>query len=1108
MSRQSSVPDDPPPSAIRQAKRKNSPSTPGPSVGTPEGDVPETTKRVRTTSAKSQSKVQSQNNWPEYFVELYKVFKALNTVLAFCSSRKHLAITFPVVRSSVEALLKKQLEKVVELKALLPDLIRFAYIPRDQLRINAESQGEADKKSKGRGGSPDYSAFTVGSSSAGFSHATPHEDEHVLVLDFAAAKGTGKKPDAPAFAYQLAPSLSPAAVKKLIEKRNQRFEHSVNELLDATPDSDNPAYLIQSAARDHIPVNPNVIKEEDVSETGRTKEVPGPTDRDSIDTILQEIMASEWYKDQIVDRRVFHEKEGRLGTLAVPVSNSIMQALRSSRKISSFYSHQATAIDAIREGKNVIVSTSTASGKSVIYQVPMLRFLEEDPNAKALYIYPTKALAQDQRVALEQLLWSCEGLEHVKVANYDGDTPMEQREGSIRTSSSVIFTNFDMLHASILPHEENWRQFFKALKLVAVDELHYYSGVFGTHVAYIIRRLRRICAAVGNRRIRFVSCSATISNPFQHMKSIFGVDNIEVITDDGAPSGRKDFLIWNPPPNDPMDPTLGRHSTLVESTSLMRFLMKKGVRTILFCKYRKMCELAMKTLRQDLSAEGRHDILKRVMAYRGGDVSNLVYQPAKFMYKLTSTNVIGYSQKDRRKIEHEAFSGNLLGIVATNALELGVDIGALDAVIMLGFPLGIASMRQQAGRAGRRARDALAVLVADSLPLDQYYVQNPNDLFDSNVDDLLIDLDSKVIIEAHLHCAAFEMPLTEEDSAYFGPRLDKICQASLTRDKDGWYHPNPKFLPYPSKHVSIRGIQEDIYTVIDTTDVSQGGSAKLLEEIEVSRAMFEAFEGAVFMHQGMTYIVTEVSHDSRIAKIIRADVNWTTKPRDFTNIDALKTTRIREIKGSTIRAYYGSIELKTVVFGYFKIRNNVILDTVGLEMPPFERNTTGFWIDLPKSTLEILRRKGINAAEAIHSAEHAFLNRFPMSADVGTECKVAVKEYNAADSKRKRPASAGTQGAIAAKAFDHVSDLMHDAFETVESCDCGDGCDKCIRSAFCREHNLVYSRIGAQIVIRGILGLPIDVQAIPEGTSDGVDSIIQADPVRVADGVQVEYYAD
>ncbi|THH10272.1 hypothetical protein EW145_g1433 [Phellinidium pouzarii] len=1021
---------------------------------------------------KGKGKQREQDEWPEYFVN------ALNTVLAFCSSRKQLAITFPVVRSSVEALLRcpLELEKVAELKALLPDLIRFAYIPHDQLRINGEPQSDEMLR---RGKTHDFSTFTQKEAAvtSGASQDS-YEDEHVLVLHFASSKGTGKKPDNPAFAFQLPPALSPAAVKKLIEKRNERFEDAVAELLQVTPASEDPVQLVQSAARDHIPVNPNTIKKDDWSSSVRLLKVPESSERDSISDIIEEIKLSEWYKDQIIDRRCFDAKEGQIGELLMPVSDTIMQALLSSRKISHFYTHQIAAIDALQRGSNVIVSTSTASGKSVIYQVPMLRFLEEDPDATAFYIYPTKALAQDQRIALEQMIWSCEGLRHVKVANYDGDTPVDQRT-TIREDSSVIFTNFDMLHASILPHEENWRNFFKNLRLVAVDELHYYSGIFGTHVSYIIRRFRRLCAAVGNRRVRFVSCSATISNPLQHMQNIFGIEDIEVITNDGAPTGAKEFIVWNPPPNDHVDPSLGRHSSLVEATGLMRFLMKKGVRTILFCKYRKICELAMKALRTDLSADGRLDVLERVMAYRGG-----------------------YSQQDRRKIEKEAFSGNLLGIVATNALELGVDIGVLDAVVMLGFPFGIASLRQQAGRAGRRARDALAVFVADSLPLDQYYVQNPDEMFDKGVDDLLIDLDSKVVLEAHLQCAAFEMPLIDGDSVYFGPQLHNLCEMRLKKDAEGWYHTNSKFMPFPSSHISIRGIQEETYSVVDISNLGHSeGSAKVLEEIEVSRAMFEAFEGAVGFH--VRHVVIVLFTCSSCSAFIARD------------IDALQTHRIREIKGTTVRAFYGRVELKTIVFGYFKLRNNVILDTVDLEMPPFERRTTGFWVDIPKATLDILHRKAINAAEAIHSAEHALLNRFPMAADVKTECKVPVKEYIAADTKRKRPArlifydSAGTQGAIAAKAFDHVSDLLHDAFEILESCGCSDGCANCIRSAYCKEGNVVSSKIGAQIVIRGILGLPIDIDEIADtGYPIVADSIVEAEPVRAVDGVAVELYIE
>ncbi|KAF7972104.1 hypothetical protein HWV62_18928 [Athelia sp. TMB] len=850
------------------------------------------------------------SNWPLYFQNLNKVkfhsnlrraltesseqlsIQALNTVLAFVSSRKQLATTFPVIRSSVEGLLKQT-------------------------------------------------------------------------------------------SYQPPPSLTPAALKKLVEKRNQLFCKAVEELILATPINEDPVDLLQAASRDHIPIKPQ--SPQAVSDKCSGNLIPEPADRPSIESVIDEIISESWYKDQIVERKSFDAKEGTLGTVDPPLSESIMQALRDSRKISSLYAHQAAAITALAQGKNVIVSTSTASGKSVIYQ----------------------ALAQDQRAALEQLLWACPGLQHIKVATYDGDTPQEQR-AVIRETASIIFTNFDMIHASILPHENNWRTFLKNLKIVAVDELHYYSDLFGSHVAQVMRRFRRVCAAVGNRRTRFVSCSATISQPKQHMQSIFGVDDIEAITEDCAPSGCKNFLVWNPPLVEEFVPALGRISSMSEATGLMRFLMKRGVRVILFCK-------AMKTIRADLSAEGRLDILERVMAYRGG-----------------------YSQQDRRRIEAEAFSGNLLGIVATNALELGVDIGVLDGVIMLGFPFGIANFRQQAGRAGRRARDSLVVFVAENFPIDQHYVQNPQELFEKSADDLIVDLESKVILEAHLQCAGQEMPLSKADTEYFGPLMVEICETQLSQDKD---------------------------------DVTKGGGhAKIIEEVELSRALFEIYEGGVFIHQGLTFIIKEVSHDSKMAKVIRADVNWITSPR-----------------------------------------NGVILDQVDLETAPWQREATGLWLDIPKSIFDLLQVKGISLAGGIHSAEHAFLNRFAMARDLKTECKLAEKENMTTESKRKRPArlifyDAQGRSGIAAKAFDHVFSILREAEKAIEACECEEGCYKCVQSPLCRDGNQIFSKIGAQLILRSLVGLEIDPESIPvqnEGTSK-FQTVVEASYVRPLDGTQVE----
>ncbi|KAF8636516.1 hypothetical protein AX17_003329 [Amanita inopinata Kibby_2008] len=839
------------------------------------------------------------------------------------------------------------------------------------------------------------------------------------------------------FSYLTPPVISPDTVKKLIEKRNGIFEKAVNELILAASGED-PVFLLQESARDYIPVDPII------SHMLPATEEPGlllssEEDRPSIASIIEDIVAQEWYKDQIVNRRTVEAKLGRTAQLTPSLPDAVIQALEQSRNITNLYTHQVSAIQWIEKGKNVIVSTSTASGKSVIYQVPLLCSLKENPASTSIFVYPTKALAQDQKLSLQRLLHCCPGLEKLFVATYDGDTPREAR-AAIRESASVIFTNFDTLHASILPHEESWRSFFKRAKLFVVDELHYYSVMSHKSSGVFVGCVRRLAV---NSEIRFVSCSATISNPARHMRDLFGIaeSDIEVVTEDGAPAGPKEYLIWNQSLIAPKGKELGKHSALSEATQLMKFLMERGLRVVLFCKENLRTgkvgvmgitlfssrTKAMKSLTAYLSNEGRHDILARVRPYRGG-----------------------YLQEDRRRIEQEAFGGLLLGIIATNALELGVDIGVLDAVIMLGFPMSIASFRQQAGRVGRRARDSLAVLITEAWPIDQYYKNNPDELYNQAPDDLLLDLNNKIILEAHLQCAAYEMPLSTDDIHFFGPQLPEICQTKLIKDEDGWYHPHSSYLPYPSSHISIRGVQEEKYVIIEvTSEQGSQGILRILEEVEESRALFEVYEGGVFMHQGSSFVVKEVSHDSKTAKAVRADVNWITSPRDFTDVDAIQTYRIREITRSSFRAYYGRVEVRVKVFGFFKIRDRKVLDAVDIDTPSWIRETTGFWIDVPKAVLDLMQDKNINAAEAIHAAQHALLNQFAFSDDVKTECKAGEKEYRVTPSRRKRPArlifydAVGRDGGMAVKAFDSVRDLLEKAHTAMECCPCIQGCRRC-----------------------------------------------------------------
>ncbi|KAH9060057.1 P-loop containing nucleoside triphosphate hydrolase protein [Lactarius vividus] len=1019
-----------------------------PSVGTSRGKKSKTSKNHpetgKSSAAQGNSKSNSQDDskWPDYFKELFKIFKLF--VLPGNSSLPRSILSVLLLRAYSNGY-QLELARVAEIKVLVPELLTFAYTPANHLKFNSSTQQRTSQED-------------VCSGYAGNARPTSYdESDHVLVLEM------DDKP------------LDPASIKQLIEKRNAQFFGAIDKLLQACPDAEDPVTLLVGLARDHIPLTTTSTGDE-----VEPQKIPDPESRRSIDRIVEEIYEQKWYQDQIKYRRTFDAKPGSIGTVDPPLSGSIRAALRDARKISTLYTHQATAIAALSQGKNVIVSTSTASGKSVIYQVPLLHILEQDEGAKALFIYPTKALAQDQKAALEQLLACCPGLEHIPISTYDGDTPQDARP-TIRDTASVLFTNIDTIHASILPHEERWRRFLKNLKLVAVDELHYYHDMLGSHVAFVMRRLRRICAAVGNRHIRFVSCSATISRPKEHMKTIFGLEDVEAITQDEAPSGRKEFLLWR-------YPDVSKASPISEATRVMSYLMKRGIRVILFCKTRKSCELAMKSLRTTLSMEQRYDILDKVKPYRGG------YQPS-----------------ERRQIEQEAFSGRLLGLVATNALELGVDIGVLDAVIVCGFPVSVASFRQQIGRAGRRARDSLAIYVAEQSGTDGHYVAYPDDLFDKPTSDLVVNLESPVVIEAHLQCAALEMPLSSDDARWFGPLTKTICENNLVRDQEGWFHTHPKHLPHPAGALSIRGAEEEKYAVIDVSNSGFGVKGRVLEETEVSRALFELYEGAIFLHQGKTFLVKEINHDSKQAKLVRTDVGWITTPRDFTDIDPIQTWRIREVKASPRRALYGRVD---AIIRYGKSSDQRIIESVEVDMPPYENITTGMWLDVSKEALHFLDIEAISRAEAIHSASHAFLNQFPMAGDLRTECKPLEKEMKATESARKRPARVifydpvgRSIGGVAAKAFDHASDFLIRALEAVTSCDCVEGCENCeLSSQLLRKGNEVMSKRGALVVLKDALGIPLGAPEPIEYVDPRPLTVIEAPSVGIAEGVVVEKY--
>ncbi|RVD89010.1 uncharacterized protein DFL_000034 [Arthrobotrys flagrans] len=1062
-------------------------------------EVPSTKKRKRrpekkvlnsTNQGTSTTPPINTLSWPSHFQKLYTTHKALNLVYTFCSTRKQLATTFENLKSAVEDHIKRPLsiDDIAQIKFLIPGAVTLEYVDEETLQLQVYG-GDGPSKDKGV------------AENADLYRPPEHKGKRVLLFEY--TDGDFRQAPKTRSSDQQRrrkggdriklPEFSQAEVLRVIAKRNSRFELAVDKFMkDCLEKSLDPVEQIGLRQRGYIPLN----GEEEEDNPSPESSLPNiPKSRASIPQIVKEIAStSEFYKNQIVPNGhlIFPAQDPHFGNLDFPLSQILVDALYNVKNITRLYSHQAAALNDVFHGENVVVSTSTSSGKSIIYQIPFLHKLQHNPDCRALLIFPTKALAQDQKASLAKMLeFMKDELGEVLVETYDGDTPKGERR-RIREEARVVLTNPDMLHLNILPNEEQWRRFLQNLKFVVIDELHVYNGLFGSHVALVMRRLRRICSAVGNNNVIFIACSATVENPEKHMKDLLGLSSVKLTSIDGSPTGEKTFLCWNCPYKDPTDLKAGRVDPVQEAANLFVELILRGVRTIAFCRVRKVCELTVSAIKQVLIDRGLPQLSSRVMSYRGG-----------------------YAAQDRREIESQMFNGHLLGIVATTALELGIDVGTLDAVIMVGFPYSISNLRQQSGRAGRRKRDSLSVLIGDRFALDQHYMANPELIKTAPNPSLHIDLENILVLEGHVQCAAFEMPINPgQDEKYLGPTLKALAEERLVKDSKGFYHCHDRFRPYPSSHVSIRDAEDDHFAVVDVTQSRN----MVLETVEPSRAPFTIYEGAIFLHQGLKYLVREFNVDRRLAKVELVKVEWITQQRDFTDVDPVETEATRRIPGSTCKAYFGSIKITSVVFGYFKVdRKGRKIDAVDVETPPLEILSKGMWLDVPKIAFEILKEKKYNIAASIHAAEHAILALLPNFVvsgprEVRTECKAPQKEFAKKETRRKRPGrltfydakGAGGGSGITSKAFEFVEKLLKMAVERVEGCGCAGGCPECVASENCKEANAVISKIGGMVVMKTLLGDKIDLDSVPEADDEsapvGVETVVLAEEVRSRSG--------
>ena len=645
----------------------------------------------------------------------------------------------------------------------------------------------------------------------------------------------------------------------------------------------------------------------------------------------------------------FPTQAGRYAEFPAALDPRLVATL-SAGGVERLYSHQATAVAAALRGEHVTVATPTASGKTLCYNLPVLHTLLNDPAARALYLFPTKALAQDQLAELNSMLGTLQELSEdagpemgngvvphhhypIQPATYDGDTPKAQRPHT-RRSARLLITNPDMLHTGILPHHTRWADLFANLRYVVLDELHTYRGVFGSQVANVLRRLRRICAFHGSQP-QFVCCSATIANPQEHAERLLESE-VTLVDDDGSPKGEKHFLLYNPPL---VDRELGiRRSYLLEARRIAGRLLESDVQTIVFARARLTVEVLLTYLRDWVAREmkGREAAERAVRGYRGG-----------------------YLPQQRREIERGLREGSVRGVVATNALELGIDIGQLSAAVMVGYPGTIASAWQQAGRAGRRTETSLAVLVASSSPLDQYLIAHPSYIFQASPEQALIHPDNLVILLHHLRCAAFELPFAEGDG--FGRFRDEAAlldfladEGELHRSVGAWHWIGES---YPAQEVSLRTAAPDRFVIMAREDCTDQPQA--IGEVDRFSVPFLLYEGAVYLHEGQSYLVEALDWEGRRAFVHSAEVDYYTDASTSAQVQVLEVSA-EDREGGALKAH-GEVLVKVKATGY-RLVKRYTHENLGwgeIELPEQEMQTTAYWLSLPEDTVDKLRQHGL-----------------------------------------------------------------------------------------------------------------------------------------------------
>jgi DEAD/DEAH box helicase domain-containing protein len=748
---------------------------------------------------------------------------------------------------------------------------------------------------------------------------------------------------------------------------------------------------------------------------------------DDIAGFAEALDTSRLLRGAVCYRRYVAGTPARLSPLARELPAPVREGLEA-WGVQSLYSHQAEALEAVRGGRDVVLVTPTASGKSLVYMAPTLEMCGADPTATAIYLFPYKALAQDQARAFESLSFGSGMRPEPRAAIYDGDTPAGTRKRIRSSPPSVLITNPDMLHMGILAHHREWARFFSRLRLVVVDELHVYRGIFGSHLHHVMARLRRICDHYGSHP-RFVACSATIGNPGELAETLLG-SAFEVVDRSGAPRSGRHFLFVNADDSSPY--------TL--ATRIMAESMEAGLRTIAFTKARKITELVHSWLSQS-----HPDLARKVSAYRAG-----------------------YLPEERRKIEERLASGDLLGVVSTSALEHGIDIGGLDVCILVGYPGSITSSWQRIGRVGRSDRESLVVLVGMQDALDQFFMHHPSQFFERGFESAAADPDNPVIAAQHLVCAAAELPITAKDrDRYPDPVFSLVeeltASGALVADhrEEAWY----SLRRNPQRDVSLRSSGES-YLIVEEP------AGRAVGSVDGVRAFVECHEGAVYLHQGQQFEVLRLDRERRRIEVRRCDVNYYTQVLSEKETEILSIRAERAEPGYVVRLGDLRVTQEFKQYARRRIADQVRLSLHPLDLPPVVYETVGMWIEIPPPLAERMAEEGYHFMGSIHASEHAAIALFPLLAicDQGDLGGISYPRHPQVGG----PAVFiydGYPGGIglARKGYERTGDLLSGTARQIRACPCENGCPSCIHSPRCGSGNHPLDKRGSLHVLEMLL---------------------------------------